>query len=74
MLYNNFVDYTIILVALITAIPPTLTAYIAYKKLHVIINSRMTELLEATKGESMAKGKEEGKIEERAEVKERLQQ
>lgn len=36
-----------------------------------MVNSRMTELLDATKGESIAQGKEEGKIEEREEVAER---
>ena len=60
-----------IIIALITALPPTIVAFIAYresKKVHTAVNSRMTELLEITKSDSKAKGK----VEEREEVAERL--
>lgn len=43
----------------------------AIYEVHLSINSRMTELLEATRGKSKALGKEEGKIEERREVAQR---
>lgn len=61
-----------IIVALITAIPPTIVAYLAWResrRTHLTVNSRMTELLEATKASSRAKGKEEGKKEEKEESK-----
>lgn len=64
-------DRTLILVALISATPPTLMALLAYResrKTHLTINSRMSELLEVTKSDALAQGKAEGKIEEREEV------
>lgn len=67
-------DKTLITIALISAFPPTLVGVLGYiqgRKTHKMVNSRMTELLDATKGESIAQGKEEGKIEEREEVAER---
>lgn len=67
-------NYTTIIVALITSLPPTIVAYLAWResrRTHLTVNSRMTELLEASKGESRAKGKEEGKVEERKEVSQR---
>ena len=45
------------IVALITSIPPTLFAFAAWRqsgKVHNLINSRMTELLEITKREAAA--------------------
>ena len=45
-------DWTVILIALITAVPPTLVAAAAYlqaSKTHQAVNSRMTELLELTR-------------------------
>lgn len=60
-------DRTLILVAIISALPPTFMALLAWmesRKVHLTVNSRMTELLEATKGESLAKGKEQGRVEE----------
>ena len=75
-----------VLIAIIASIPPTLVGILGYLQgrknrkdskaeindIHVSINSRMTELINATKGESKAQGKEEGKLEERKEVAERL--
>ena len=74
-----------VLVALITIIPTTLGVLVLWlqgrnnrkenkkeiNEIHIAINSRMTELLNATKGESKAEGKAEGKLEERDEVKQR---
>lgn len=67
-------DITIVIVAAISAIPPTLMALLAWresKKLHVTVNSRMDELLTVSKAVSKAEGKEAGKIEERKEVAQR---
>lgn len=73
-------NWTAIIVALITIVPTTLAVLVtwrsnkkAIKEVHVLINSRMSELLETTKSDSKAKGKSEGKIEERKEVAERLE-
>lgn len=55
-----------IIVALIAAIPPTLMALLAWresKRIHLTINSRMDELLSASKAESHAEGREEGRLE-----------
>lgn len=63
----------IVKVALIAAAPPTLAALATMvgnirngrklKELHVIVNSRLTELLAASKAASHAEGKAEGRIE-----------
>jgi hypothetical protein len=63
----------IVRVALITATPPTIVALGAlaaslsnYRKiaeLHVIVNSRLSELLKVTGKASFAEGKAEGKAE-----------
>lgn len=66
------IDLTLILVAIITASPPTIMALLAWresKKIHLSINSRMTELLKASKGESHAEGREEGRAEIKKEIK-----
>lgn len=64
---------TSIIVALIVALPPTLTAFaglwFSYKNLHAIsevhlsINSRMDELIKEAKGVSLAEGREIGRSE-----------
>lgn len=58
-------DKTIV-VAIIAAFPPTLVALLTLfqtKKVHYLINSRMSELLKASKGESLAEGREIGRNE-----------
>lgn len=63
-------DSTII-TALVTALPATVVAFMAWREsrnTHTAINSRMDELLEETRKSSQAKGKSEGKLEERQEV------
>lgn len=67
-----------ITVAIITVVPPTLAVLLAWysnkkaiEQVHVTVNSRMDELLKASKAESRSEGKEEGKIEEREEVAQR---
>lgn len=59
-------DKTLILVAIISATPPTLMALLAWResrKLHLTVNSRMDELLKASKAESHAEGVEQGRAE-----------
>lgn len=59
-------DRTLILVALISATPPTLMALLAWResrKVHMTVNSRMDELLLSEKKVSRAEGKEEGRAE-----------
>jgi len=66
-------NYTLILVSIIAAIPPTLVAFLSLKEskknasaiqeVHLSINSRMDELLKSAKGESKAEGREEGRNE-----------
>lgn len=41
------------------------------REVHDLINSRMSQLLEVTKSDATAKGKAEGKVEERKEAKQR---
>lgn len=70
------------MVAIIMSIPPLLVALLslrsisksrqAIQEVHLSINSRMTELLDATKVANRAEGKEAGKIEEREEVAQRV--
>lgn len=63
-------DWTTILTALATAIPPTIAALAAFwkiKSLHVEINSRMTELLRVTEAVGFSKGV----TQERADAKDR---
>jgi hypothetical protein len=60
-------------VAIIVSIPPTLVSLLALRRgnknsediheVHLSINSRMTQLIEATKGASKAEGREEGRKE-----------
>jgi hypothetical protein len=62
-----------IIIAIVSATPPTLVALLAWltgkenaraiKDIHISINSRMTELLAATKGQATAEGKEIGRNE-----------
>lgn len=68
-------NQTLVLVALITAVPPTLVALVglilgmrgnrenkaAIQEVHYLINSRMTELLDVSKASSRAEGVLEGK-------------
>lgn len=57
---------TIILVAVIAAVPPTIVALLslrATKEVHYLINSRMTELLKTTKSEANLQGRQEGREE-----------
>ena len=64
-----------IIIALISIVPTTLGVFVLWlqgRKNHGLLNSRMTQLLEASNAESKAKGKQEGKLEERKEVAERL--
>ena len=59
-------DGTLIVVAAISAIPGTLMALLTLiqsRKNHSLVNSRMTELLKATKGEATAEGREIGRAE-----------
>lgn len=59
---------TLIIVASIAAAPPTLVAFISLRKVketHLLVNSRMDELIKATKGLAMAEGREEGRTEKR---------
>lgn len=59
-------DKTLILVAIISALPPTLMALLAWResrKLHLTVNSRMDQLLKASKAESRAEGRAEGRAE-----------
>lgn len=59
-------NQTAIIIAIIAAIPPTLVAFLSLlqtRKVHYLINSRMTELLKASKGESLAEGREIGRRE-----------
>jgi len=75
------IDTSSIIVAIITALPPTLVAILALRnsrqtkvaieEVHKTVNSRMSELLSATKGESHAEGMTAGKLEEREEVAQR---
>ena len=62
-----------IIIAIIAAIPPTLVALLtlrnskknaqAIQEVHLSINSRMDQLLEASKAASNAEGREEGRAE-----------
>ena len=62
-----------IIIALIAAIPPTFVAFLslvntkknsnAIQNVHLSINSKMDDLLKATKGESFAEGREQGRSE-----------
>ena len=73
------IDPNIIIASCIAATPPTIVAMLSYfaskknsaaiEKIHIDINSRMTELLKVSKGESHAEGLAQGKLEERAENK-----
>jgi len=61
---------TIIIAAIIAAIPPTLTAYVAFKSIkkdvrevHLSLNSRLDQLLQSEKIISRAEGVREGKNE-----------
>lgn len=61
-------DNTTIIIAIVGFLAPTVAAIVALmvKDVHVLINSRMTELLVATAQASRAEGKVEGKAEEKA--------
>ena len=60
-------NITAIIIAVITATPPTIVALLslkevrknkeAVKEIHVLINSRMNELLETATGEATLKGR-----------------
>jgi len=62
-----------VIVAVITAIPPTIMAIMVLRKgdknaeaiheIHLSINSRMDQLLKASKAESLAEGRETGRSE-----------
>lgn len=60
----------IVLVALITTVPSTLAAVGALlslrqsRKNHTLVNSRMTELLNVTRGEANLEGQEQGRVKE----------
>lgn len=59
-------DKTLIWVAIITSIPPTLVGILGYlqgRKTHKMVNSRMDELLKSSKAESKAEGVEQGRAE-----------
>jgi hypothetical protein len=61
-----------IITALIAAVPPTIMAWVSWresKKVHLAVNSRMTELLEITRSDSRAKGKVEERKESEARTK-----
>lgn len=68
-------NWTLIIIALITTLPPTIMALLAWRggnrnskaiqEVHLSINSRMDELLKSSKAESKAEGKEEGRAENR---------
>lgn len=67
--------------AIIASIPPTLAAIAALvlgirngrkvSDLHVLVNSRLTELLDSSSSAARAQGKEEGRLVARAEDKDR---
>lgn len=57
---------TLIIIALITAFPPTLVGILGYlqgRKTHKMVNSRMDELLKSSNAESKAEGVEQGRNE-----------
>lgn len=66
-------DKTLILVALVSAFPPTLVALLsllngrrnskAIQEVHLSINSRMDQLLKSSKAQSKAEGIEQGRKE-----------
>ena len=68
-------NWTLIIVALITATPPTLMAFVAWRAgkrnakaiqdVHISINSRMDKLLEANGDSKFAEGREEGRNEKK---------
>lgn len=70
-------NLTLIIVALIAAIPPTLVGILnflkvkenskAIQEVHLSINSRMDQLLSSSKAESKAEGKEIGRLERKTE-------
>lgn len=54
-------DNTVIIVQVITALIPAVVSIIALfqiKKIHVILNSRLTELLRITRAEGIQEGKD----------------
>jgi hypothetical protein len=67
------IDWTVILTSMIAATPPTIVALLAWRssnknaaaiqEVHLSINSRMDQLLKASKAESMAEGRETGRSE-----------
>lgn len=62
------IDSTLIIVAVISATPPTIMAFLTWqqtRKIHISVNSKMDALLEATKGESFAQGREVGRDEKK---------
>ena len=63
-------NLTLIIVAILTSIPPTLAALFGWRsnkkslnEVHVLINSRMDALLKSSKAESKAEGLEIGRNE-----------
>lgn len=69
-------DWNTIVLALIAVVPTTVAALAAWRssrrnaeaiqRVHIDINSRMTELLKASKAESKAEGREQGREEGKA--------
>lgn len=62
---NEILTIVAIVVAIIIGIPSWLTFFQA-RKTHIIVNSRLTELLELTAKSSRAEGRQEGKAEAEA--------
>ena len=61
-------EWTPIIVGVLAAIPPTIVALRANRKvdaLHIIVNNRLTQLLEATSGEQRLLGAEDEREAER---------
>lgn len=75
----------LILVAIISALPPTLTALVALwvaivnrrntkkeiQEIHISVNSRMDQLLKMSQSSARAEGHVEGQEQERSEARER---